>query len=1347
MALNRALMSGASAFALASAALLVSTQASAATVIVATAPADVSTAVSDANAGQVVDLQVATGVTIDLTGLSLTYNTAGGSLNIGGSSTAGFNGTLENGTITFTQPLTVTTGVSGTINTALAGSGALQVGGNIGLDQQGVFFVTPTLTLSGANSYSGGTNLSGSGAVQVIFANAGAVPTTGQFGGGFEAVGAGFAINQAFITNFAVAQNSVAALDADSSNPLNFSVLAANGVTLGAVDGTWTYSGALTPTSGGFYFVGGGNGTLIISSNLTSASGKVVQGDTDNYTTGFTILTGTNTYTQGSVIIGGILEFGNAGALPSTGAVDLRNTGTVAFGYALDQTTLNRVVNQGTYDTVALAANDSNNLDFSGQTGVSLGAVGNFTYSGTLTPVAGTGSGLGYLLGGGEGALTVSSVLSGANDLTINQGWSFNSTQHQGRGDGGPVPSVILTNTETYTGATTIDYGLLQLGNGTTNGMISGSGVTTNIFYENSSILAFDEATPVTMTVPIGGATAVEQDGPGTVTLNGAETYTGITYIKAGTLALGPSAVFSGFGFNPIYVASGATLDTSGGGNQNIPGLAGVAGAMVTIGSTTLTLNDGTTYSLSLYNGQQPIPGASALVGGNDFGGVISGTGNIVIKGGGGTGAGETFSGINTYQGTTTLDSGLTLGDGVNVGQAGTGAIIGAGGLDFDEPSHTTIANNIGGSVGVQQIGVGEVTLTGDNTYSGATYVGNFGTSATLDLGNGATLGNGAGGVFVSGVLIFDEGGTTVTIGNVISDLNGSQSGRVNINGGTVTFDAADTYTGETSVAGGELVLGDSSHTGAGVAGDVSIGADGTLGGYGTVGGDVTNDGTVQANSLHISGTYTQGANANLEVGVTPTGIEVLTVTGTATLGGNVIFAYAPGTYTAQTYTFVRSGGLGASTFANVSASNADPAPSGFSQSVSYTTDDANLVLAGVTPPPTPTPPPPTPTPPPPTPTPPPPTPTPPPPTPTPPPPTPTPPPPTPTPPPPTPTPPPPTPTPPTPTPPPPTPTPTPVVVAPADSAIFSAQVFAFTQSNQDAVSELLGRSKPNGDGNSFFNLIPVSGDPARAWAEVDAGTTTANANSSGPGFHTDTSGLQGGGDMDVGAGNRLGLALGYDRDTLHDKDTGSASGDTFRASLYASEPLGALGLSEVISYAKAWNSTNRATGAGMAQASFTSEDLTGAIQIAAPFEAGGIAVTPAAGAQFSHVTSSAFSETDLVSAAFAVKGVGQSVNFASPYVSVGVSQSFLSGGGMSITPDAQVGYRYDQAALGQRFTLTANSTVFTGNRVGLEGGSAFFGLSLTAHQGQWSAYAKYRAQVASGWSDQSGALGFRLAF
>lgn len=549
-----------------------------------------------------------------------------------------------------------------------------------------LFFVTPTLTLSGSNAFTGGVDWSGGGTdpVQVVFASPSSVPATGGFGGGFDAVGAAYPINQAFIANFQPTSGLVvAALGANSSNPLNFSTLS-DSLALGAVNGPQTYSGALTPSALSIYGFGGGNGELIVSSNLgdvvtpASSISLVVQGQAGQtgLTPGFTDLTGTNTYSRGTEIFGGILEFGVPAALPSTGAVTLLGVNpTVAFGYAFDQTALGRIVNSATFGTVALAVDDANPLNFStAASGLSLGSVGNTTYSGVLTP----GS-AGYLLGGGEGALTVSSVLTGSSGLTVNQAYSFGGQEAAGRGDGGPVPSVILTNTETYTGATTIDWGLLQLGNGSTNGLLTGSsGVTTATFKSNSSILAFDEATAITFAVPISGALAIEQDGPGEVTLTAADTSEGLVYIKAGTLALGPGGSINSGGFSQVLIASGATLDISPGGNQNLPALEGAGGASVTLGANTLTLETAQNIQPSFYAGQLPISATAGLTV-NDFGGVISGSGAVVIAGS------QTFSGINTYAGGTTVNAGLTLGDGVNVGQAGPGPIVGSGALVFDE--------------------------------------------------------------------------------------------------------------------------------------------------------------------------------------------------------------------------------------------------------------------------------------------------------------------------------------------------------------------------------------------------------------------------------------------------------------------------------------------------------------------------------------------------------------------------------------------------------------------------------------------------------------------------------------
>jgi hypothetical protein len=120
-------------------------------------------------------------------------------------------------------------------------------------------------------------------------------------------------------------------------------------------------------------------------------------------------------------------------------------------------------------------------------------------------------------------------------------------------------------------------------------------------------------------------------------------------------------------------------------------------------------------------------------------------------------------------------------------------------------------------------------------------------------------------------------------------------------------------------------------------------------------------------------------------------------------------------------------------------------------------------------------------------------------------------------------------------------------VTVPADARIFSAQAFTFEEANRAAVVGLLNRAKPDGGGDTLVNLTPAAGDPTRTWAQVDASTQTASTNSYGPGFHSDTSGVSGGADVDVGAGNRLGLAVGYDRDTLHDKAAGSAVADVPR--------------------------------------------------------------------------------------------------------------------------------------------------------------------------------------------------------
>jgi uncharacterized protein with beta-barrel porin domain len=322
------------------------------------------------------------------------------------------------------------------------------------------------------------------------------------------------------------------------------------------------------------------------------------------------------------------------------------------------------------------------------------------------------------------------------------------------------------------------------------------------------------------------------------------------------------------------------------------------------------------------------------------------------------------------------------------------------------------------------------------------------------------------------------------------------------------------------------------------------------------------------------------------------------------------------------------------------------------------------------------------------------------------------------------------------------------VVIAPADTRIFSATTFAFVQANQSAVTDLLGRPKPDGDGDSFTNLDPAHGDPVRVWAQLDGATLSVGPIPAGAAFRVDTGGVQGGVDGDIGAGARVGVALGYDHDALRDSAGGRSSADVFRASLYASQVLGAVGFSEVVSYAHGSATTDRASGLGFGIASVGSNAWTEAVQASAPFALSGVTVSPTAGVTVSQLSSGGFNETDGASAGFAVSGVGRSLNIVSPYVILGLSHAFVLGDGMIVTPDASVGYRYDDASRGQGFTLqAADATRFDAVRVAEDGGSALLGLSLTAHKGRWSGYVVYRGQLANGWNDESGRVGFRYAF
>ncbi len=107
---------------------------------------------------------------------------------------------------------------------------------------------------------------------------------------------------------------------------------------------------------------------------------------------------------------------------------------------------------------------------------------------------------------------TLSGAINGAGSLTKNGGGSL-----------------ILIGNNGYAGGTTINAGILQIGNGGTSGSIVGNVI-------DNGTLAFNRSDPVTFVGNVSGTGNLSQVGPGTLTLTGTSTYTGPTAISAGTL-------------------------------------------------------------------------------------------------------------------------------------------------------------------------------------------------------------------------------------------------------------------------------------------------------------------------------------------------------------------------------------------------------------------------------------------------------------------------------------------------------------------------------------------------------------------------------------------------------------------------------------------------------------------------------------------------------------------------------------------------------------------------------------------------------------------------------------------
>ncbi len=575
-----------------------------------------------------------------------------------------------------------------------------------------------------------------------------------------------------------------------------------------------------------------------------------------------------------------------------------------------------------------LAAQSGGNIDFSATSGpagdgqISAGSIagaGNFNLgANTLT------------VGGLNTSTEVSGVISGTGSL-IKIG--------NGR--------LLLDGANTYSGTTTINAGLLQVGDNDAAGMLGPGAVIDN------AVLGLFRTDDFVVGNAISGTGDLDEV-TGTAILTGLNTYAGQTRIvnPSATLQIGNGGTDGTLGQGVVSDDGALSFDRSD--VLIVPNTIIDSGNVAQIGTGTTVLTGANTYvgTTTISAGALQIGdgGASGSLGGGDVldngtlifdradpitvGNAISGSGGLVQSG-----ADLTLTGANSYAGTTAVTAGvLEVGDGGTSGTLGTGAVTLADdtSLAFSRSDVVTVSNAISGTGQLTQAGPGTVILTGANTYTGMTTIG----GGTLQIGDGGTSGTlGTGQIASTANLAFDRS-DALAVSSVISG-----TGTVGqIGTGTTTLSGANTYTGATSVSAGTLLV-----TGAIAGSAVSVASGGTLGGTGTVGGTALADGATLAPGVAGTGTLAVNGNLSLAAGATyavdvgPAAADEVTVAGNASVAGTVAATYAGGAYAAGQYTLISATGGVSGTFSSLTAANA--IPTGYAASLSYDAHDVYLDL------------------------------------------------------------------------------------------------------------------------------------------------------------------------------------------------------------------------------------------------------------------------------------------------------------------------------------------------------------------------------------------------------------------
>jgi autotransporter-associated beta strand protein len=331
--------------------------------------------------------------------------------------------------------------------------------------------------------------------------------------------------------------------------------------------------------------------------------------------------------------------------------------------------------------------------------------------------------------------------------------------------------TLTLSSANTYTGGTAINGGTVQLANanavqsssvsvnvnnglafsggiGTFNvGALAGAGniLLTDLASSAVNLSVGDNDASTTYSGTLSGGGSLTKTGAGTLTLSGVNSYSGGTTVNEGTLKLELGGRAGTETLGSFVVVGGATLNldntnTTVGGYYPTNVVISGAGAVTKTGVGSIDLWVGTT-SLTGFTGTMDVQqGALRLNGIYNNGNMGQATLNIAN--------GATFDlraasnlSVDKLTGSGTLDQSYNSGPGLSVTVGSNN-----GSSTFDG----VIQNSSGQAMSLTKAGSGTLTLTGTNSYDGATNVNvgklvingdNSGATGAVTVANGATLG------------------------------------------------------------------------------------------------------------------------------------------------------------------------------------------------------------------------------------------------------------------------------------------------------------------------------------------------------------------------------------------------------------------------------------------------------------------------------------------------------------------------------------------------------------------------------------------------------------------------------